>query len=511
MCGQEHIPAAIKADSLATPVSVDDASIPSPSVDALVINAASSGAGTPARRSPSAAQSIPQPSPARRLLTTLAAWYRLAVLCSRVQGRHRVVGQEPDAGRAVRIAEYELTTALLTARAAVGRPQAAFGAVRVLVRCHGIPVGQLEMPDSGDANAVEIPLLVKKQRLDQHECFHTWPVSVHERRSPASVVIPTRDRPASLGRLITSLRAVAATDIEFLIVDNAPATAATRDLVEAVGRSDGRFRYLCEPRRGAARARNTGLAAAGGRAIAFLDDDTQVDQHWLPAILSGFDAADNVGCVTGLVLPDELTTSAQIWFEQYGGFGKGFERRVYDRWTRGSALYPYAAGAFGSGNNVAFDADTVRELGGFNEILGPGTPTHAGEDLELFTRTIRSGHRIVYEPSAIVYHTHRQQYGELLDQLRNYGTGLSAMLLAQATASPRELLEIMRRVPAGLLFLLLPRSSKNVSRGPRFPAELVLTEVLGIASGPFAYARARRAQLGHGDRSRPGEAEDHAR
>ncbi len=504
MCGQEHIPAAIKANSVTLPSCVDGASISSPSADALATNASRSVTGPGANPEPPS-------SLARRLLTTLVAWHRLAVLCSRVQGRHRVVGQEPDAGRPVRIAEYELTTALLTARAAVGRPQAVFGEVRVLVRCHGVPVGQLEIPDSGDGNAVEVPLLVKKQRLDQHECSHAWPVSVHERRSPASVVIPTRDRPASLGRLITSLRAVAATDIEFLIVDNAPATAATRDLVETVGRSDGRFRYLCEPRRGAARARNTGLAAAGGRAIAFLDDDTQVDQHWLPAILSGFDAAADVGCVTGLVLPDELTTSAQIWFEQYGGFGKGFERRIYDRWTRASALYPYAAGAFGSGNNVAFDADTVRELGGFNEILGPGTPTHAGEDLELFTRTIRSGHRIVYEPSAIVYHTHRQQYGELLDQLRNYGTGLSAMLLAQAAASPRDLLEIMRRVPAGLLFLLLPRSSKNVSRGPRFPAELVLTEVLGVASGPFAYAQARRAQLRRGDQSRPGEAEDHAR
>ncbi|WP_462188176.1 MULTISPECIES: glycosyltransferase family 2 protein [unclassified Frankia] len=370
----------------------------------------------------------------------------------------------------------------------------------MLVRCHGIPIGQLEASDGGDTNAATIPMLVKECRLDQHECSHSWPMHMQERRRPASIVIPTRDRPESLGRLISSLQAVAEREIEFLIIDNAPRTAATRELVESVSRVDARFRYLCEPRKGASRARNTGLGAAEGRAVAFLDDDTQVDRHWLPAILSGFDVADGVACVTGLVLPDELMTSAQIWFEQYGGFGKGLERRIFDRWSGDGALYPYAAGAFGSGNNVAFDVDAVRELGGFNEVLGPGTPTHAGEDLELFTRTIRSGRRLVYEPSAIVYHTHRQRYGDLLDQLRNYGTGLSAMLMAQALSSPQELAEILRRVPAGLLFLLLPRSSKNVSRGPRFPVELVLTEVLGIASGPFAYLQARRTQSRRVDR-----------
>ena len=67
-----------------------------------------------------------------------------------------------------------------------------------------------------------------------------------------------------------------------------------------------------------------------------------------------------VGIITGsgtYALPDfenaereELETPAQIWIEQYGGFHKGFEPRLYDlqehRVTH--PLYPYTAGTFGS-------------------------------------------------------------------------------------------------------------------------------------------------------------------
>ena len=38
----------------------------------------------------------------------------------------------------------------------------------------------------------------------------------------------------------------------------------------------------------------------------------------------------NVACVTGLVLPLELETPAQVLFEEFGGFNKGFTRRVFD-------------------------------------------------------------------------------------------------------------------------------------------------------------------------------------
>ena len=75
-------------------------------------------------------------------------------------------------------------------------------------------------------------------------------------------------------------------------------------------------------------------------------------------LAQGFAATDNVGCVTGLTLPLEIETAAQMWFEQYAGFSKGFERRIFDMGEHRpkSSLYPYHAGMFGSGNNMAFRA-----------------------------------------------------------------------------------------------------------------------------------------------------------
>ncbi len=61
--------------------------------------------------------------------------------------------------------------------------------------------------------------------------------------------------------------------------------------------------------------------------------------------------------MTGLVAPLELETRAQLLFENYGGFGRGFERE----WTRVDvaagervARRHGATGKFGTGANMAF-------------------------------------------------------------------------------------------------------------------------------------------------------------
>ena len=64
-----------------------------------------------------------------------------------------------------------------------------------------------------------------------------------------------------------------------------------------------------------------------GRVVAFTDDDVIVDREWVAALAGPF-ADPSVACVTGLILPAELETAAQIRIEQAGGFARGFERRA---------------------------------------------------------------------------------------------------------------------------------------------------------------------------------------
>src|SRR3989440_5427999 len=159
----------------------------------------------------------------------------------------------------------------------------------------------------------------------------------------ASVVVCTRDRPEPLIGCLESLLRIDYPRYELLVVDNAPNTAATRNLVRDRFGDLPNVRYLLEPRQGLSRARNAALAAARGEIIAFVDDDVVVDPDWLRSIVRGFRAIPGVACVTGMILPAELETRPQIWFEEFGGFNKGYERRVFDLEDHAPAdpLYPF--------------------------------------------------------------------------------------------------------------------------------------------------------------------------
>ncbi len=65
--------------------------------------------------------------------------------------------------------------------------------------------------------------------------------------------------------------------------------AEARAVVEEF--NDGRvnLRYVPESAVGLSRARNTGLQAATGRYVAYIDDDARADSHWLEALVNAFE------------------------------------------------------------------------------------------------------------------------------------------------------------------------------------------------------------------------------
>lgn len=91
-----------------------------------------------------------------------------------------------------------------------------------------------------------------------------------------SVIIPTHNRPKLLVQAVRSVLAQTYHDLEVIIVDDGMEQRAA----EVVGRiNDPRARYIAHDRElGGSAARNTGVKAAHGDYIAFLDDDDQ----WLP-------------------------------------------------------------------------------------------------------------------------------------------------------------------------------------------------------------------------------------
>ena len=187
-----------------------------------------------------------------------------------------------------------------------------------------------------------------------------------------SVVVTTCDRPFQLRQTLDSLLAQSYPAFEVIVVDNRPSSTITRDAVAERHGAEPRLRYLGEPRVGLSAARNAGLARARGALVAFTDDDVRVDRHWLSSLAVALLRDEAAVCATGLILPLELETTPQIWFEQFGGFGKGFRRRSFDLGPNRppDVLFPYAAGRFGSGASSAFRTGVLRKLGGFSVELG---------------------------------------------------------------------------------------------------------------------------------------------
>jgi GT2 family glycosyltransferase len=99
----------------------------------------------------------------------------------------------------------------------------------------------------------------------------------------ASIVVPTRGRPAYLEVTLASIAPQArAVDAEVLVIDDAGSTSAGRALAERFGaRYEPHERPL-----GLNVARNTGVERSGGELVVFVDDDIEAIPGWLAALLT---------------------------------------------------------------------------------------------------------------------------------------------------------------------------------------------------------------------------------
>ena len=118
------------------------------------------------------------------------------------------------------------------------------------------------------------------------------------------------------------------------------------------------IRYVVEPRPGLDWARNRAIVEARGEIVAFTDDDVSVDPGWAAAIGRSVRRRIRRSRPSpASSSPDEIDVESQRLFEQYGGFGRGFDREYFrvDTASGEKAARRHAgAGRFGAGANMAF-------------------------------------------------------------------------------------------------------------------------------------------------------------
>ncbi|WP_042393207.1 glycosyltransferase family 2 protein [Streptacidiphilus carbonis] len=376
-------------------------------------------------------------------------------------------------------------------RAGGDEPASPTGSVLALVRSAGRPIGmvQADLGPSGAGDPAAALAELAHRQLAAELADPAAPAPRPTEQPLVTVVIATRERPQLLARCLESLAAQRYPRFETVVVDNAPATDATRDLVKE--RFGDTVRYVREPLRGLASAHNAGVAAALGEITAFTDDDVVIDAGWIEALVAGF-ADPAVGCVTGLILPAALHTATQVLLEAHGGFGKGFRARRFqaDRPPADQPLFPFTAGRLGSGANMAFRTGVLRELGGFDAAVGTGTPAKGGDDLLSFFRAVVHGHALLYQPEALVWHHHRDRAEDLDAQAFGYGAGLGAYLAAAVANEPRMLPALLRRVPGGVRHAIAHTGADATPAD--WPARLIRLQRRGMLYGPIGYLRSRR-------------------
>ena len=236
-----------------------------------------------------------------------------------------------------------------------------------------------------------------------------------------SVVIPTRNRARSLGRLLESLDSMeipTGVRAEVLIVNNG-STDGTEGLLREERSKARKFslKALWEPAKGKANALNRGFASAAGSFILAVDDDVVVDRRWLVEHLGCFRVV-SFDAIQGRVLPGvdpEGQPANPDRLREYNIPMVDYGEQV--REVRGL-----------TGTNISLRRGVYEAVGLFNPRLGPGASGFS-EDTEYSTRIRNAGFRIGYAPRAVVYHElDPARYGRAYNRQTQYRKGLSRSL-----------------------------------------------------------------------------------
>lgn len=365
-----------------------------------------------------------------------------------------------------------------------------YDALHVLIRYMGQPLGWVTVTNGDHKPAVTAESLQHeiKEQLGYELLWRLFAncdsrMNGHKPTAlPISIIVCTRDRSDQLATCLKSLTAIEYPRYEIIIVDNAPSDDQTALLVKNYP-----VRYIRENRPGIGYARNCGISCAQYDLIAFTDDDVSVDRLWLQALNSAFcDPA--VMVVTGLIVPQELETEAQIQHEfGYGGFMSSMKQKSF----RGKQV-PLRdllwASSFGAGANMALRRQVFADVGLFDTALGVGTPSRSGEDIEMFHRIVSAGYTLLYEPNVIVWHRHRREMAAFSRQLHNNGAGFGSYLLTCARNGSVSYLKMLNFALREWIGWWMTR---RLLRPHSFPRRLIISELLGALTSPFHYLAAQ--------------------
>lgn len=247
-----------------------------------------------------------------------------------------------------------------------------------------------------------------------------------------SVIVCTRNRAASLARLLRSMRRLtvpAGLDWEVVVVDNGSGDG-TRDVTSRFARHLP-VRWLHEPTPGLSRARNAALETTAGRHTLWTDDDTTLHRDWLSVYERAFRYWPELAFFGG-----PIRARFEGWPPRWARAARDLVPEAFARLEPTDEFVEIGAEGpfFPFGANMAFRAGALETLR-FDPRLGrrPGALLAGAEEIQLMKQLVRQGAGGLWLPPARVDHwidRSRQTLRHLYDHA--FGDGFVAEMLGRA-------------------------------------------------------------------------------
>jgi O-antigen biosynthesis protein len=228
------------------------------------------------------------------------------------------------------------------------------------------------------------------------ETFSAVPLGCIKECPRISVVVCSYNGSRTLRECCDGLQRLDYPDYEVIIVDD-----GSTDETEAIARQYP-FNVIRTENKGLSSARNTGLGAATGEIVVYLDDDAYPDPQWLKYLAAAFMSSDHVGIGGPNITPADDGSAAQCVSNAPGN-------PIH-------VLISDVEAEHIPGCNMAFRRSALEAVGGFDSNF-----RIAGDDVDLCWRLQSRGWKLGFSPGAVVWHHRRNSVRAFWKQQLNYG------------------------------------------------------------------------------------------
>ena len=261
-----------------------------------------------------------------------------------------------------------------------------------------------------------------------------------------SVIIPTKDRPDELARLLNSIDSHHDRFDDLIVIDSSKDNHLEKNRYNTLAIGGKHIVFM---EKGVSKARNKGIEESDSNILVFVDDDFIVTNGWISKLVDNFGRDNDIMCVTGRMLSYRQDAMSNL-YEKSMSFDRGNEKRVFTIQNINLSTILHAVVLIGNKRlfentpvpwSVGYGFSSFRrrifdEIGLFDVNMGRGSLLVGAEDVDFFYRILKNGHKIVYEPEAMIYHDHRQTLARILKDAYYAGISIKALTTKYYSSDP---------------------------------------------------------------------------